>query len=116
MVGGQVLPPASSTQSTTKVLIASTPSAGSAIFSHELFSEPLPLGIISITRRPSSSLKPTWIAGTPGPHEVWAFLRVSGCTTEERSGCSRVARSQPRRIARSSSAPSTSTPRPMVTL
>ncbi len=28
IVGGQVLPPASSTQSTTKVLIASTPSAG----------------------------------------------------------------------------------------
>ena len=48
IVGGQVLPPASSTQSTTKVLIASTPSAGIAIFSHELFSEPLPFGIISM--------------------------------------------------------------------
>ena len=51
MVGGQVLPPASSTQSITKVLMAFTPSAGIAILSHELFSEPLPLGTISITRR-----------------------------------------------------------------
>ena len=33
----------------TNVLIASTPSAGIAIFSNELFSEPLPLGIISIS-------------------------------------------------------------------
>src|SRR4029079_11141575 len=48
MVGGQVLPPASSTQSTTKVLTASMPSAGTAILSHELFSEPDPFGIISI--------------------------------------------------------------------
>src|SRR3989304_1612962 len=48
MVGGQVLPPASSTQSITKVLTASIPSAGIAILSHELFSEPPPLGIISL--------------------------------------------------------------------
>src|SRR5258706_2491683 len=116
MVGGQVLPPASSTQSTTKVLIAFTPSAGIAIFSQELFSDPLPFGTISITRRSRSSEKSRRIAGTPGPHDVCSFLRVIGCTIEERSGCSRVARSQPRRIARLSSTPSTSTPRPMVTL
>ncbi len=115
MVGGHVLPPASSTQSMTNVLMALTPSAGIAILSHELFSLPLPLGTISISRR-SSSQKSMWIGGTPGPHEVCWFLRVMGCTTEERSGCSRVARSQPRRIAASSSTPSISTPRPIVTL
>ena len=49
IVGGQVLPPAASTQSITKVLIASMPSAGIAIFRNELFSEPLPFGIISIS-------------------------------------------------------------------
>src|SRR5215510_11186320 len=58
-VGGQVLPPASSTQSTTKVLIAPTPSAGTAIFSHELFSEPEPLGIISIARVSAAAEKST---------------------------------------------------------
>ncbi len=116
IVGGQVLPPASSTQSTTKVLIASTPSAGTAIFSHELFSEPLPLGTISISSVSGASLNSKWIAGTPGPQEVCSFLRVMGCTIEDRSGCSRVARSQPLRIALCSSVPATSTPRPMVTL
>jgi hypothetical protein len=44
IVGGQVLPPAFNTQSMTNVLMASTPSAGIAIFNHELFSEPLPFG------------------------------------------------------------------------
>ena len=34
----------------TKVLIASMPSAGIAILSQELFSEPLPFGIISISQ------------------------------------------------------------------
>src|SRR5690606_19975699 len=48
ITGGQLLPPASSTQSMTKVLTASMPSAGIAIFSQELFSEPDPFGIISI--------------------------------------------------------------------
>jgi hypothetical protein len=47
---------------------------------------------------------------------VCSFLRVMGCTTDERSGCSFVARSQPRRMARCSSTPGMSTPRPMVTL
>ncbi len=36
-----------------------------------------------------------WITGTPMPHDVCSFLRVIGCTIDERSGCSRVARSQP---------------------
>ena len=45
--------------------------------------------------------------GTRSPHEVCSFLRVIGCTTEERSGCSRVARSQPRRIASFNATPST---------
>ena len=97
IVGGQVLPPAASTQSTTKVLIASMPSAGIAIFRNELFSEPLPLGIISISSSSVASLKSMWITGTSMPHEVCSFRRVSGCTTDERSGYSRVARSQPRR-------------------
>ena len=44
-------------------------------------------------------MKSMWITGTSMPQEVCSFLRVSGCTTEERSGYSRVARSQPRRIA-----------------
>src|SRR3546814_8368024 len=68
---------------------------------NELFSDPLPLGIISISRRSSASQKSMWMTGTPGPHDVCAFLRLIGCTTLERSGCSRVARSQPARIARS---------------
>ena len=55
ITGGQLLPPASSTQSMTKVLIASTPSAGMAIFNQELFSEPEPLGIISIDRVSASA-------------------------------------------------------------
>ena len=116
MVGGQVLPPASSTQSTTKVLIASTPSAGIAMRSQELFSEPEPLGIISMVRRSGAAWKSKWITGTPRPQEVCSFMRVTGCTTDERSGCSRVARSQPRRIAAFSAAPSTATPLPMTTL
>src|SRR5205814_9425829 len=45
IVGGQVLPPAARTQSTTNVRIASTPSAGTAILTYELLSEPLPLAI-----------------------------------------------------------------------
>jgi len=116
MVGGQVLPPASSTQSTTKVFTASIPSAGIAILSQELFSEPEPLGIISSKSSPSVSEKSTWITGTPGPQDVCSFLRVTGCTTEDRSGYSRVARSQPLRIAALSAAPSISTRRPTVTL
>src|SRR5467141_2022880 len=70
MVGGQVLPPASSTQSITNVLMASTPSAGTAILSHELFSEPEPFGTISITSASCSSEKSTLMIGTPRPHEV----------------------------------------------
>ncbi len=54
MVGGHVLPPAARMQSTTKVLIAATPSAGTAMRRNELFSEPLPLGIIS-SLTPSTS-------------------------------------------------------------
>jgi hypothetical protein len=73
--------------------------------SHELFSEPLPLGTISMVSRSASSEKSMWIAGTPAPHDVCSFRRVIGCTTEERSGCSRVARSQPLRMARFRSAP-----------
>jgi hypothetical protein len=115
MVGGQVLPPASSTQSTTNVFTASTPSAGIAMRSHELFSDPEPFGIISITSC-SSSLKSILITGMPRPVEVCWFTRVVGCTTEERNGCSRVERAQPRRIASLSPAPSTSTPRPIHTL
>jgi hypothetical protein len=99
MVGGQVLPPEANTQSMTKVLIASTPSAGMAILRKELFSEPLPLGIISISSNSGWSLNVTWMTGTSMPHDVWSFLRVSGCTTELRRGYSRVARSQPRRTA-----------------
>ena len=75
------------------------PSAGIAIFRNELFSEPLPFGIISISSVSGASLKSMWITGTSMPHEVCSFLRVSGCTTELRSGYSRVARSQPRRSA-----------------
>ena len=116
MVGGQVLPPAEITQSTTKVLIAATPSAGIAIFRNELFSEPLPLGTISISSTSDCSLKSRWITGTPAPHEVCSLRRVSGCTTDERSGYSRVARSQPRRMASLSAKPSTHTSRPIATL
>ncbi len=116
MVGGQVLPPAASTQSTTKVLIASMPSAGMAIFRKDPFSDPLPLGIISMASVSGTSLKSRCTTGTPMPQDVCSLRRVSGCTTDERSGYSRVARSQPRRMACSSSCPSTCTPRPMVTL
>src|SRR6185503_18738792 len=101
MVGGQVLPPASSTQSTTKVLIASVPSAGIAIRSQELFSEPEPLGIITISREFASFENSIWMIGTPRPVEVWSFTRVVGCTMEERNEYSRVERAQPRRIASS---------------
>ncbi len=99
IVGGQVLPPASSTQSTTKVLIASTPSAGIAIFSQELFSEPEPLGIISISRIFSSLENSNCTIGTPRPDDVCWLTRVVGCTIEERKEYSRVERAQPRRIA-----------------
>src|SRR5687768_4098371 len=115
IVGGQVFPPAAITQSTTNVLIASIPSAGTAILRNELFSEPLPLGIIRMRSVPGGASKPTWITGISMPHDVCSLRRVSGCTTDERSGCSRVARSQPRRIAACSFAPSTSTPRPIPT-
>ncbi len=115
MVGGQVLPPASSTQSTTKVLMASTPSAGTAMRSHELFSDPEPFGIISMASA-SSSEKSMLMTGTPRPQLLRWLTRVRGWTTEERSGCSCVARSQPRRIASLSAMPSTSTPRPIQTL
>ncbi len=116
IVGGQVLPPAPSTQSTTNVLIASTPSAGIAIRSHELFSDPLPFGIISILTPSKASEKSTWMTGTEIPHDVCSFFRVSGWTIDERSGVSRVARSQPRRIAAFSATPSTTASRPIVTL
>ena len=99
----------------TKVLIASMPSAGIAILRNELFSEPLPLGIISIAQRRRRVARSRCGSPAPAmPQEVCSFLRVSGCTTDERSGCSRVARSQPRRIACFSATPSTSTPRPIV--
>ena len=116
MVGGQVLPPASSTQSITNVLTASTPSAGIAILSHELFSEPEPFGTISMTSASSSSEKSTLMIGTPRPQEVCSFTRVVGCTIEERNEYSRVERSQPRRMACFRATPSTSTPRPIHTL
>ena len=95
------------------VLMASTPSAGTAMRSHELFSEPDPLGIISIARRSARRKSRCGSRGTPRPVEVCSFFRVIGCTTDERNGCSRVARSQPLRIASFSSTPSTSTPRPI---
>ena len=57
IVGGHVLPPAASTQSTTNVRIASTPSAGTAIFRNELFSDPLPFGIISISSVSGAAMK-----------------------------------------------------------
>src|SRR5204863_82923 len=115
MVGGQVLPPASSTQSTTKVLIASTPSAGTAMRNQELFSEPEPFGTISMASA-ASALKSTLMTGTPRPQLLRSFWRVIGCTTDERSGGARVARSQPRRIASLSARPPTPTPRPVHTV
>ena len=115
IVGGQVFPPASSTQSTTKVLMASTPSAGTAMRSHELFSEPEPFGIISITRF-SSLEKSMLTTGMPRPVDVCSLTRVVGCTMEERNEYSRVERAQPRRMASLIPAPSTSTPRPIHTL
>src|SRR5437870_13753268 len=84
MVGGQVLPPASSTQSITKVLMASTPSAGTAILSHELFSEPEPFGSISLTSDSCSSEKSTLMIGTPRQQEVFSVTPVGGCTIDER--------------------------------
>ncbi|MNC88781.1 hypothetical protein D3C83_46360 [compost metagenome] len=84
--------------------------------SHELFSEPDPFGIISISSVSALSTKSIVITGTLRPQPVCSFLRVTGCTTDERSGYSRVARSQPRRIAAFSSKPSTSTLRPIRTL
>ena len=116
IVGGQVLPPAARTQSTTNVRIASTPSAGTAILRNELFSEPLPLGIISISSASRVSAKSMWITGTSAPHEVCSFLRVSGWTIDERNGCSRVARAQPSRIARFNAMPSIRTFAPIRTL
>ena len=116
MVGGQTRPPQSITRSMTKRLIAFTPSAGISICRNEPFSEPEPFGIISISTVSSRPSKSTLMIGTPTPHEVCSFLRVSGCTTEERSGCSVVARSQPRRIAAFIAAPSNSTFLPMTTL
>src|SRR4051812_14795733 len=55
MVGGQVLPPASSTQSITNVLTASTPSAGIAPFFHQIFFYPPPFRIIFICHVSASS-------------------------------------------------------------
>ena len=54
--------------------------------SHELFSDPLPLGIISILRPANASLKSMWMTGMPMPQDVCSFSRVSGCTIDERSG------------------------------
>ena len=116
MVGGHTLPPASITLSTTKVLTPISPSAGMHILRKEPFPEPLPFGIISISRVSGASLNAQLITGTRMPQDVCAFSREIGCTTDERSGCSRVARSQPRRMASTRSVPWASTPRPMVTL
>ncbi len=79
--------------------MASTPSAGMAIFSQELFSDPEPLGIISISRTLSLFVNSKWTIGTPRPDEFCSFTRVVGCTIEERNEYSRVERAQPRRIA-----------------
>ena len=81
-----------------------------------LFSEPLPFGTISIESCSAASEKAMFTTGTRMPQEVCSFLRVIGCTTDERSGCSTVARAQPRAMAASRSTPSTWTLRPMVTL
>jgi hypothetical protein len=116
IVGGQTRPPHSITRSMTKRLIAAAPSAGISICRNEPFSEPEPLGIISIATVSSRASKSTLMIGMRTPHEVCSFLRVIGCTTEERNGCSRVARSQPRRIAACNATPSNATLRPMVTL
>ena len=100
IVGGQVLPPASSTQSTTKVLIASTPSAGIAILQPRVVLRAAALR--DHLDRQRLRLRRRNRCGSPAramPHDVCSFLRVIGCTTDERSGCSRVARSQPRTIA-----------------
>ena len=84
----------------TNVLIASTPSAGIAILQERVVLRAAALrDHLDRRARRAVSQKSTWITGTPMPQEVCSFLRVSGCTTDERSGCSRVARSQPRRIA-----------------
>jgi hypothetical protein len=84
--------------------------------SQELFSEPLPLGIISMASVSAASLKSILITGIDRPVEVCWLTRVTGCTTEERSGCSFVARSQPVTIACLRRYPSTSTPAPISTL
>src|SRR5256885_14854042 len=78
MVGGQVLPPASSTQSITKVLMASTPSAGTPILGHELFSGPEPFGSIPITNDPYSSGKTTLVIGQPRPQQAAPSPREGG--------------------------------------
>ena len=114
---GSVLPPARARIDDER-LIASMPSAGIAICRNELFSEPEPFGIISISSRlfPIARNR-TWITGTRMPQEVCSFSRVSGCTTDERSECPFVARSQPRRMARVHFARRRlTTSRPMVTL
>ena len=84
--------------------------------SHELFSDPEPFGIISTDKTSGSETKSRLMTGMPRPVEVCSFLRVVGCTTEERNGYSRVARAQPRRIASLRPTPSTSTLRPIHTL
>ncbi len=56
------------------------------------------------------------MTGTRSPQEVCSFLRVMGCTTEDRSGCSRVARAVPFAMASFSAQPSTCTLRPTSTL
>jgi len=116
MVGGQTLPPASMTRSTTKVLMPSIPSAGTSILRNEPFSEPEPLGIISRRSVRGRSTKSMLTTGTRMPDELCSFFRVSGCTTDERSGYSFVARATPRPIAAFSATPSTSTSPPISTL
>ena len=104
------------TRSTTKVFTAFRPSAGMHIFRNEPFSEPEPLGIISIASSSGRSEKSMLMTGTRMPHDVCSLTRVIGCTTDERSGCSVVARAQPRAMAAFKAWPSTSTPLPRVML
>ena len=97
--GGQGLPPAPTTESSTKRLMPFTPSAGTSIFRKLMFSEPEPLGT-HLTSMPSQSgMNSQWMCGIRWPVLSPVGLRVSVCTVFERSGCSSVARRVPSRSA-----------------
>ena len=76
-VGGQGLPPAESTASSTNSLTPASPETGVSIFTRHMFSLPAPLGATVIFSPSPGTMRAFMAAGVLSP----VFTRLSGSRT-----------------------------------